>query len=96
MNISNHLNLLGLSVKDRVTGFTGIVTSISFDLYGCIQAIVHPGIDKEAKLGDQVWFDVARLEVISLFPVMKRPDFEFGQAANGEKGPAEKPSFNKN
>ena len=38
----NELKLLGLKVKDKVTGFTGIITSVSFDLYGCIQVIITP------------------------------------------------------
>jgi hypothetical protein len=34
------LKLLGTKVRDVVTGFVGIVTSVSFDLYGCVQAVV--------------------------------------------------------
>jgi len=44
--IQKHLDLLGHKVTDRVSGFTGVVTSIGFDLYGCIQAVVTPGADK--------------------------------------------------
>lgn len=60
-----HLNLLGLRVRDRVSGFEGVVASVCFDLYGCIQAIVHPGLQSDGKLGDQSWFDVNRLEIVS-------------------------------
>ena len=78
--------LLGLKVKDRVTGLSGVVTSVSFDLYGCVQVIVHPGVQKdETKLSDMVWFDAQRLEVISKNPVMPVPDF--GRV----KGPELKP-----
>lgn len=80
------LNLLGLKVKDRVTGFAGTVTSVSFDLYGCIQALVHPGLDKDEKLRDMSWFDVNRLEVTSPDPVMSVPAF-----AAADKGPEAKP-----
>ena len=38
-NILGHLELLGQKVEDKVTGFRGVVTTISFDLYGCIQAV---------------------------------------------------------
>lgn len=93
LNIKQHLNLLGLHVEDRVSGFKGVVTSISFDLYGCVQAIVHPGLDTDKNLGEQQWLDVARLRVTKLKPVMPRPDFEYGDAAKGKKGPAEKPAF---
>ena len=78
-----------------MTGFKGIVASVSFDLYGCIQAIVNSGIGKDGKLGDQIWFDVARLKVITDKPVMVPPDFMTGAIAKGKNGPAEKPRFGK-
>lgn len=95
MKVNEHLNKLGLKVKDRVTGFSGVVTSIAFDLYGCIQALVHPGINSDGVVKDQSWFDIARLEVVCFDRVMNRPNFEYGDVANGLKGPAEKPAFNK-
>ena len=93
VNLQKHLNLLGMRVKDRVTGFSGVVVSVGFDLYGCIQAIVHPGQDKEGKLMDSLWFDVARLEVIETEPVMSRPEFDWTpeSVSAGGKGPAERP-----
>ena len=90
--VKQHLSLLGLKVRDRVTGLGGIVTSVGFDMYGCIQAIVHPGNDKDGKPRDQLWFDVNRLEVLSPTPVMQRPDFDQGPQAEGLQGPAEKPA----
>lgn len=67
--------LLGNRVEDSVTGFKGVVTSISVDLYGCIQGCVNPGMGKDKKLGDQYWFDVNRLKVKSKEKVMPLPDF---------------------
>ena len=88
--IEEALNLLGKRVLDKVTSFQGIVTSISFDLYGCVQVLVHPGYDeKENKLMDLNWFDFARLRIINDIPVMKQPNFKI------DKGPSEKPTFNK-
>lgn len=95
MNVKNHLNMLGLQVRDRVTGFKGVVASVGFDLYGCVQCVVNPGIDKDGRPMDSVWFDIARLEVTNPEPVMERPNFDFGPVAEGKKGPAEKPYFNK-
>lgn len=80
-----------MKVEDRVTGFKGVVASISFDLYGCVQAVVNSGVEKGGKLGEQGWFDVARLKVTSKDPVMERPDFDF----DPDHGPAEKPLFQK-
>lgn len=93
--IKKHMSLLGLKVEDRVTGFKGIVACVGFDLYGCIQATVNPGIDKDGKPKDQVWFDIARLKVLDKKPVMALPDFDYGPVAEGRKGPAEKPAMMK-
>ena len=95
MNVQKHLNLLGLRVTDRVTGFKGVVSSIGFDLYGCIQAIVNPGLGTDGKLGDQIWFDVSRLEVEDQEPVMERPNFDYGPVAEGRHGPEAKPTMGK-
>lgn len=95
MNINKHIELLGLKVEDKVTGITGIVTSVSFDLYGCIQAIINRGLDNDGKSFEQMWFDVARLRVIDPAPVMDRPNYEYGLVADGKKGPAEKPAISK-
>ena len=92
MLIKKHLDLLGHKVKDKVSDFEGVVISISFDLYGCIQADVRPiNLDKEGKLIQGSWFDVARLEVVSKKPLMEQPDFEWGYVAEGKKGPANLP-----
>lgn len=95
IHVKKHLELLGFTVKDVVTGFHGVVASVSFDLYGCVQALVNPGMGKDGKLGEQQWFDVARLVKLSGSPVMPPPDFEHGPVAEGRRGPAEKPACNK-
>lgn len=95
MQVQKHLELLGMQCKDKVTGMEGIITSIGFDLYGCVQAIVHPGMSKEGDLKDTLWFDIARLEIRGKKPVMERPDFEYGYIAEGKKGPSEKPQMRK-
>jgi len=94
MKINDHLNLLGTRVRDRVTGFTGIVTTVSFDLYGCIQPLVNPGMNEKRELPDSKWFDSNRLEVLDSTPVMPRPKYEWTpeKVASGGKGPAEKPA----
>jgi hypothetical protein len=95
INIKAHLALLGTNVKCRVTGFTGVVSSISFDLFGCIQAVVNPGVDADGKPKDSHWFDINRLEILDPKPVMQPPNFDFGRVAEGRKGPAEKPASKK-
>lgn len=92
MIIKKHLDLLGHKVKDKVSDFEGVVISMSFDLYGCIQADVRPtGLDKDGKLIQGSWLDVNRLKVLSKKPLMEVPNFEWGKIAEGKKGPANLP-----
>ncbi len=95
-NVEKHINnLLGFKVKDKVTGFSGTVVSISFDLFGCIQAVVNPGLDKDNKITDSHYFDINRLDILSSEPVMKQPNFSYGAQADGEQGAADKPKYGK-
>lgn len=72
----DHLGLLGHTVRDRITGFRGTVTSICFDLYGCVQACVIRQVAKDGKRQDGEWFDTKRLIRVSKRPVMARPTFQ--------------------
>lgn len=91
MSQQNHLSLLGLKAKDAVTGFSGVIATVSFDLYGCIQAVVTPAVSDDGKMKDGQWFDVTRLVILDDKPVMSRPDFNAGYVSEGKKGCADKP-----
>jgi len=90
--IEKHLTILGKNVKDKVTKLSGVATSVCFDLYGCIQVCVNPGLDKDGKPKDSNWYDAARLQVTSDKPVMPLPFFLQGIQSEGKQGPAEKPA----
>jgi hypothetical protein len=91
MFTNEHYELLGLKAKDAVTGFHGVITTVSFDLYGCVQAIVTPPVDGKGEMPDSRWFDVTRLIIQNRKPVMQRPDFQEGYIAEGRKGCSDKP-----
>ncbi len=75
-----HIELLGMKVIDRITGFEGIVTTVGFDLYGCIQVDVRPvGRTADGKLMEGYWFDIGRIEVINNIPIMNPPNFEYSE-----------------
>lgn len=93
------LALLGLKVCDKVSGMTGIVESICFDLYGCVQAVVRPPVDEKGALPEGRWFDVSRLNVLDWTPIMEVPGGRFTvDRSRHDKpravaaGPAEKPA----
>ena len=91
--VDKHLKLLGLKVKDKASDFKGVVTSICFDLYGCIQADVRPeALDKDGNMQNGIWLDINRLKVTSKKSVMERPDFKYGDQAEGKQGASDKSS----
>ena len=57
-------SLLGKKVKDKVSGFTGIVTGRHDFLAGCTRYSVQPEVDKDGKLPESQTFDDPQLEVV--------------------------------
>lgn len=96
LTVKEIINLLGRKATDKVTGQKGVITSVCFDLYGCTQAIINPGVMPDGKLGEICWFDISRLEVAD-DRVMRTPEFRFADAPvttkAREKGPESKPAF---
>ena len=55
---------LGQEVRDRVTGFTGIVTAKVEYLNGCVQYHVRPKVREDQKFPEGAYIDQEYLEVI--------------------------------
>jgi hypothetical protein len=98
MDIMQHLQLLGTRQRDVITGLAGVVTSISFDVNGCIQAVLKPPLDKDGKISDGVWIDLQRLEpngepACAPFPYERFPDARVQEVREQKfaAGSAEKP-----
>ena len=91
MKAYDHIDLLGYKAEDKVTGFKGVISSVNFDLYGCVQAVVVPPHTKGKEKLDGHWFDVGRLKITSTKPVMAQPNFHVGHQAEGKQGAASKP-----
>lgn len=90
-NVSEHLALLGKTIVDKVTNFSGIASSVSFDLYGCIQVAITPPVDKDGKLVDGRWVDINRVKVVTEDRVMPIPAYA-PTPAKHTHGPADKPA----
>lgn len=88
--IADALALLGHRVRDVITGFEGVVESVGFDLYGCVQVVIRPVISDKGEMQDGRWLDLKRVEQISTAPVMAVPAF-VKLALGDETGPADKP-----
>lgn len=55
---------LGDLVRDRMTGFEGVVVCVSQWLYGCRRITVQPKELREGKVVDNVSFDEMQVEVV--------------------------------
>jgi len=93
MIVEQSVKFLGKKVKDKISGRKGIVTSVCFDLYGCIQIVIdEQKTDKDGKAVSFGWFDINRAEIITNKTIMDFPDFDNKYASIKKvNGPAEKP-----
>lgn len=87
-----HIELLGYKATDKVTGFSGVIDSVCFDAYGCIQLSLKPPVGNDGKIPEGYWFDVTRLEINTKKRVIDMPNFYEGYVAEGRKGAAVKPN----
>ena len=65
--MNNETLKLGSKVKDKITGFTGIITGKAEYLTGCNQYVVQPQCSKDNKgsYPEAQWFDEGRLTFIA-------------------------------
>jgi hypothetical protein len=59
------IKMLGHHAEDRVTGFGGVITAVSFEIGGTVSI----------RLGEEQWFDGLRIRVLSDDPIIPAPDF---------------------
>jgi len=90
--VLKHLELLGFRARDKITGAEGVVDTVSFDLYGCIQGSLNTGLKYDGERKPNYWFDIARLERVDDDRIMEPPNFIQGEIAEGKMGPADKPT----
>lgn len=54
--------MIGRTAKDKVSGFTGVVTGVVYYITGCNQALVFPKVKEPHEMPTGQWIDVQRLE----------------------------------
>ena len=59
-------DFLGRTMRDRVTGFTGVATGVVFYLTGCNQVLLTPPVGEDGKARDAGWYDQQRLAEVAL------------------------------
>lgn len=60
--------LLGLTLRDRVTGFVGVATGFVTYLSGCNQFLLTPPVTADGAYRDAQWFDQQRLMLLPAEP----------------------------
>ena len=53
---------LGMTLKDRITGFAGVVTGRCEYISGCNQVLLVPPVDEKGDHREPHWFDEQRCE----------------------------------
>lgn len=84
---------LGMTAKDKITGFQGILVAKTEWLTGCIRWGVEPTSLKDSKPISVEWFDSDRIEVIdkkNYLEISKKTKSPIGIATPG--GPQNDPS----
>ena len=74
---------LGDEVKDKISGFTGVIVSRHEYLNGCARMTLQPKIDKDGKLPETETFDEPQLELIKTQVAESEP--MFGRTGGPEK-----------
>jgi hypothetical protein len=88
--VDSTLALLATRQRDVVTGMQGVVTSVCFDVSGCVQATLDRGFDDKGARLERFWVDVKQLRRTG-DRVMAVPDFA-GTPPGREVGAADKPA----
>lgn len=54
----------GTLVKDKITGFKGIITGRRKYINGCMQYYVTPSVNKKGEMQEAQWIDKDQLELL--------------------------------
>ena len=70
----NSKELFGLTGRDVITGFVGVIIGKSSYISGCDQLLLTPRVGTDNTSKYAVWFDSSRVEVIEEEKVILPPD----------------------
>jgi len=70
----------GSKIRDKISGFEGVVVAVGTWMAGCARVLVHPQTIKDGRPADGQWFDLAQTEFVeTLLPYKETPCvFKFG------------------
>lgn len=71
--MTNHVINPGDKVKDLVSGYTGIATSVTRFLNGCDRVCVCPPVKEDGSFQDERWFDATQCEIVQAAAIQPNP-----------------------
>jgi hypothetical protein len=77
VDVKEALSYLGKEVKDSVTGFEGIVSSVDFDLTGTTSGYVMPKALDGHHMKKGEWINLSKLVLTSTHRVVAHPEPRF-------------------
>lgn len=78
---------LGDRVRDKLSGFQGIVIGITYWLHNCIRIGVSPEEMKDGKPVESQWFDEPQLGIIEKHAFLPSPPAEFHRPVSEPQKP---------
>lgn len=73
--MKEYIEALGREAEDVVTGFSGVVESVMFDICGSVQVILTPPASNDPEKSKGRWFDFKRLKFVGVDRVLPLPTF---------------------
>lgn len=64
----------GVTVKDCITGFSGVVTGFTTYITGCNQYLIQPPVKESGEFQEGRWYDEARLQPVLDKSVIELPE----------------------
>lgn len=82
--------LLGWKVKDKISGFTGVVDKVTWYVNGCVQAVIQPTGKSGKKVPEAESIDVQQLSkvgtkaVVKPIPIVNKKEFDMVEIVKDE------------
>ena len=75
----------GLTGKDIITGFTGVITGACSYISGCDQFLLAPRANSSGEVKDGQWYDSSRVQIMPEHPRVELPQNLVNEAPGPDK-----------
>lgn len=75
----------GLTGKDIITGFTGVITGACSYISGCDQLLLSPRANEKGEVKEGQWYDSSRVEIMTEYPRVNLPKSKVEEAPGPDK-----------